>query len=95
MNDLTTAAARPDAYELRIYDVTEGELESLLRELALSMMSDYGIEPVGSGRTRRVASSTRCHDTRAKRRRKTTGTAFTAIPGGDKGLTESVRITSS
>jgi hypothetical protein len=49
-----TAPVRPldrsGAYDLRVYDVAEGELETLervLRELALPMMSDYGMEAVG------------------------------------------------
>lgn len=38
------------AYDLRIYDVAEGEfdmLERVLRELALPLMPDHGMEPVG------------------------------------------------
>jgi hypothetical protein len=37
-------------YDLRIYDVAEGELgtlERVLRELAMPMMEDHGMEPVG------------------------------------------------
>ena len=38
------------AYDLRVYDVAEGQLrtlEGVLRDLALPMMPDYGMEPIG------------------------------------------------
>lgn len=41
---------RPSVYDLRIYDVAEGELgtlERVLRELAAPMMPDYGMKAVG------------------------------------------------
>lgn len=50
MNDTITQLATVGAYDLRIYDVLEGEMETLLQvlaELALPTMPEFGIEPVG------------------------------------------------
>ena len=50
MNDTINRLAGVGACDLRIYDVAEGEIPTLyqvLAELALPLMPEYGIEPVG------------------------------------------------